>query len=155
MIRFHYFPNKTKDLTSILDIFKSIEDSIDSTKAVQHKNDVLSLLKEKLETMNFTLKQKVSVLDGKQFSVDAVNKNDKIVIKIEAGRAVVNNEFLKDIVECSLMLNVEYLVLAVCNVYKMKTGENYDFEYCYNFINTIYNSDRVSLSLKSILLIGY
>lgn len=49
------------------------------------------------------------------------------------------------------MFNVEYLVLAVKNLYR---GSN-DFEKVYTFLETLYISNRIKLPMKGILLIGY
>jgi len=87
----------------------------------------------------------------KSFYADALSKDGRIVIEVEAGRAVVNNQFLKDIFEACMMFEVEYLILAVRNLYLSSK----DFEKCYNFLETLYISNRLQLPLKGILLIGY
>jgi len=102
-------------------------------------------------------KIKVPVLFGennsvdKSFNADALSKDGRIVVEVEAGRAVVNNQFLKDIFQASLMFGVEYLVLAVRNDYK---GSD-NFSSIYTFLETVYISNRVVLPLKGILVIGY
>jgi len=50
------------------------------------------------------------------------------------------------------MINVDYLVIAVRNIYLNK---NKDFEMIAMFFDTLYSSDRFILPLKGILLIGY
>ncbi len=50
-----------------------------------------------------------------------------------------------------MMFDVEYLVLAVRNVYRT----HYDFDRVYSFLETLYISNRLHLPLKGILLIGY
>ena len=103
------------------------------------------------------LKIDVPVLFGrdneidKSFYADAISNDGKTVIEIEAGQAIDNHRFLKDIFEASMMFDVEYLVLAVRNVYRKKK----DFERIYTFIETLYISNRIQLPLKGILLIGY
>ena len=85
------------------------------------------------------------------FEVDGWHEENKVVIEIERGRAFANNQFLKDIFEVSVMVNVDYLVLAVSNLYK---GSN-DFEKICVWLETIYATNRIKLSLKGILLVGY
>lgn len=103
---------------------------------------------------------KVPVLFGKNnnidkyFNADALSKDGKIVMEIEAGRAIANNQFLKDIFEASCMFNVEYLVLAVRNIYQPLHNSK-DFELVYTFLETLYISNRIKLPMKGILLIGY
>ena len=118
-----------------------------------------------LSDSNFTVetgkkdenKIKVPVLFGlnnkidKSFNADALSADGKIVIEVEAGRAVDNNQFLKDIFQASMMFGVEYLVIAVRNDYR--GGD--DFQKIYAFLETMYISSRITLPLNGILLIGY
>jgi hypothetical protein len=87
----------------------------------------------------------------KSFDADGLSKDGKIVIEVEAGRAVVNYQFLKDVFQASMMHGVEYLVLAVRNDYR--GGD--DFQRTHSFLETLYISNRLVLPLKGIVLIGY
>ncbi len=87
----------------------------------------------------------------KSFYADALSADGRIVIEVEAGRATENYQFLKDLFEACMMFDVEYLVLAVRNVYRT----HYDFERVYSFLETLYISNRLHLPLKGILLVGY
>lgn len=75
----------------------------------------------------------------------------KTVIEIEAGRAVTNYQFLKDLFEACVMVNVEFLVIAVRKVYR----NSHDFEKVITFFETLYASNRIALPLNGILVIGY
>lgn len=71
-----------------------------------------------------------------------------------------NNQFLKDLFQACMMQDVDYLVIAVRNEYKIKTKNNmertnYDFEEVCKFFDALYASDRLQLPLKGILIIGY
>jgi len=70
---------------------------------------------------------------------------------VEAGRAVVNNQFLKDFFEACMMQDVDYVVIAVRNDYR---GNN-DFEAVCAFFEALYASQRMILPLKGVTLIGY
>tara|TARA_A100001234_G_C12479398_1_gene322834 strand:- start:358 stop:609 length:252 start_codon:yes stop_codon:yes gene_type:complete len=83
--------------------------------------------------------------------VDGWQEENKVVLEIERGRAFANYQFLKDIFEASVMVDVDYLVLAVSNLY---LGSN-DFEKICVWLETIYATNRIKLSLKGILLVGY
>ena len=50
-----------------------------------------------------------------------------------------------------MMFDVEYLVLAVRNEYRTHK----DFDIIYQFLETLYISNRLHLPLKGVLLIGY
>ncbi len=89
---------------------------------------------------------------AKSFNADAVSADGKIVIEIEAGRAIDNNQFLKDIFQACMMFEVEYLIIAVRNHYRNNSD---DFLKVFNFLETLYISNRLKLPLKGILLVGY
>ena len=73
------------------------------------------------------------------------------MLEIEAGRAESNNQFLKDIFEASVMVHIDYLVLAVRTIYINKK----DYEIIQGWLDTLYATNRIKFSLKGILLIGY
>ena len=81
------------------------------------------------------------------------------MIEVEAGRAVRNNQFLKDVFQACMMYEVEYLVIAVLNEYKFNSNGSqivaYDYKEVRTFLETLYISNRLQLPLKGILLIGY
>lgn len=168
MIQYQFFPRSrglTDEMRQIVDCFNVVNDRISSDANDLVSNDVLAVLRPHLEQIGFTVetgkskdaKIDVPVLFGvdnridKSFYADALSKDGRIVIEVEAGRAVVNNQFLKDIFEACMMFEVEYLILAVRNLYLSSK----DFEKCYNFLETLYISNRLQLPLKGILLIGY
>lgn len=167
-LKFQLFPRSvavTPDIQQVIDCFKKNFDRIDSSRFTYASDEVLSFLREDLANIDYKVeigkkddeKIKVPVLFGennsvdKSFNADALSKDGRIVVEVEAGRAVVNNQFLKDIFQASLMFGVEYLVLAVRNDYK---GSD-NFSSIYTFLETVYISNRVVLPLKGILVIGY
>jgi hypothetical protein len=93
------------------------------------------------------------------FAADALSTDHKIVIEVEAGRATRNNQFLKDIFQACMMYEIEYLVIPVLNEYTFKTNGKeqiaHDYQSIKTFLETLYISSRLQLSLKGILLIGY
>lgn len=168
MIQFQFFPRSvgiTPQIQQVVDCFFAVEAEITSSKNNLVSNDVLSLLRPKFESIGFRVelgkkdaqKIKVPVLFGlgnkvdKYFNADAVSPDGSIVVEIEAGRAVENYQFLKDIFQSSMMHGVEYLVLAVRNKYR----HHEDFSQVYAFLETLYISNRLILPLKGILLVGY
>lgn len=168
MIRFQFFPRShgiTKDVKSVIQCFQKIENEISSEHLKLNSNDVLEVLRPYLEELEYDVetgktkndKIHVPVLFGynnqidKSFNADALSKDGKIVIEVEAGRAVDNNQFLKDIFQACMMFEVEYLIIAVRNDYR---GAD-DFIKIYTFLETLYISSRLHLPLKGILLVGY
>jgi hypothetical protein len=70
---------------------------------------------------------------------------------VEAGRGVVNNQFLKDLFQACMMHGVTEFAVALRNDYR---GTN-DFERAARFFETLYASNRLKLPLEGVLLIGY
>jgi hypothetical protein len=87
----------------------------------------------------------------KCFNADAHAVSKGWVLEVEAGRAVDNNQFLKNIFQACMMHDVLHLAIAVRNNYRNSD----DFTKVENFLETLYISGRLQLPLKGILLIGY
>ena len=168
MLKYQLFPRSISILPEIKEVINCFEKNYDKIKSPENKlssNDVLKVIKPALEKINFKVeagktqidKIKIPVLFSlnnkidKFFDADAVSEDQRIVIEVEAGRAYVNNQFLKDIFQACMMPNVEYLVLAVRNDYR---GHD-DFKNIFAFLETLYINSRLQLPLKGIILIGY
>lgn len=149
----------TPELKQIVSCFEDISEQIDSEKQDNLvSNDVLKIVEPNLQAIGFKVETgktasqmiNVPVLFGRNnvadkfFNADALSNDGRIVVEVEAGRAVVNNQFLKDIFEASCMFNVEYLILAVRNTYRNSN----DFEKVYTFLETLYISNRIKLPTK-------
>ena len=174
MINYQFFPRSqgvTGEMQNVINCFNAIEKTLEDGKH-RVSNEVLALLRPHLETCGYEVEKgksredkiDVPVLFGennkidKSFYADAINKEHNIVIEIEAGRAVRNNQFLKDIFQACMMFDVEYLVIAVLNEYHINTGNgvtSHDYLEVKTFLETLYISNRLKLPLKGILLIGY
>ena len=168
MIRYQFFPRSrgvTKEIQDIIDCFKTVEDEIDSFTKNLVSNDVLAAVRPHIERLGYKVecgksneeKIDVPVLFGqdnqidKSFYADSLSADGRIVVEVEAGQATENHRFLKDIFEACMMFDVEYLVLAVRNIYR----KHDDFQRVFTFLETMYISNRLQLPLKGILLIGY
>ncbi|WP_099363781.1 hypothetical protein [Fredinandcohnia onubensis] len=168
-LNWQYFPKSDiipKDLLDIVNVFNKNHHRFDSDLFTFKSNDVLALVTEDLESLGFEVEKgkskgktiEVPVLFGpngkleKSFKADAYKSDSGIVLEVEAGRAFMNNQFLKDLFQACMMQNVDYLVIAVRNIYL----ERYkDFESIITFFDTLYASRRLTLPLKGILIIGY
>ncbi len=119
---------------------------------------ILSVLELKLKSKKKLDKIKIPVLFGlngkleKSFDADAFDMDNKTVIEIEAGRGVMNYQFLKDLFQACMMLDTNYLAIAVRKIY---LNTNHDFKTVVAFFDTLYASQRIKLPLKGILIIGY
>jgi len=155
----------TQPIAEVVDCFHTVAKEIASPENNLSSDGVLRVIRPHLEKLGYRVelgknrdqKIKVPVLFGlnntidKFFDADAISSDGKVVVEIEAGRALDNYQFLKDIFQASLMYGVEYLVVAVRNHYRgTKT-----FERIAMFVETMYISNRIQLPLRGILLIGY
>lgn len=169
MISWQHYPKSDKipnELSAVVEIFKAHESEIDSSKHGLSSDEVLLVLKKDLLRMEFRVEKgskmedriKVPVLFGrngrleKSFEVDAFQQESGTVLEVEAGRAVTNYQFLKDLFEACMMHGVNYLIIAVRNVYRTRQK---DFEIVTTHFDTLYASGRLRLPLKGILVIGY
>ena len=168
MIDWQFFP-KSKlipiHLNKVVDVFEQNVKCINSKDHKLNSNQIMSILRDELELEGFIVEKskkyndkiKVPVLFGrkgeieKYFEADAYNVELKTVIEIEAGRAVSNYQFLKDLFQACMMHEVNYLVISVRIDYR----GNPDFKNVISFFETIYASGRLTLPLKGILIIGY
>lgn len=167
-IQYQFFPKSSgvpNSLLKIVDIFKQKENQISSLKYQLPSNDVLGILSEDIEKLGYRVEKskraedkiQVPVLFGrnglleKYFEADGYNQLEQTVIEVEAGRAVTNYQFLKDIFQACVMHDVLYLVVAVRNIYRNQK----DFDMVISFLDTLYASNRMILPLKGILIIGY
>jgi len=168
MINWIFYPKSTRPpliAQKIVHVFETATDRIDSSNHDLNSNQVLELLSSGLREIGFQVEKgrkkedkiHVPVLFGqggriqKAFQADGYNADHGVVLEVEAGRGVLNYQFLKDLFEACMMSEVKYEVLAVRNTYK----KNRDFETVVTFLETLYASNRLRLPLDGVLVIGY
>ena len=168
MIRWLYYPKSNKPpniAENIVAVFESVADQIDSETQTLASNDVLASITPQLLDAGFQVetgkkaanKIHVPVLFGmngkleKSFEADAYHEDAGVVLEVEAGRGVTNNQFLKDLFQACMMHDVFYLGIAIRNNYR----GNPDFDAVVRFFDTMYASNRLQLPLKGLLVIGY
>lgn len=155
-------PNHLKD---VVEVFENNSNEINSDLFTYSSNEVLEKVALSLEKINYKVEKskksndkiKIPVLFGpngrleKYFDADGYNEMTKTVIEIEAGRAVTNYQFLKDLFQACMMHEVNFLIIAVRKTY----SKNQDFKTVITFFETLYASGRLSLPLEGVLIIGY
>lgn len=168
MINWMYYPKNMhvdKISEKIINIFVKLEPQITSKSYTYSSNEVLSVLEPDLSLNGFCVEKgkksqykiHVPVLFGlngkieKAFDADAYSLEDKYVIEVEAGRAVINYQFLKDFFEACTMFDVDRLCIAVRNKYRNTN----DFEKVCLFFDALYQSGRIGVPLKGMLIVGY
>ncbi len=163
-----YFPSSRRPpqlAQDVITAFDKVGATISSRTNTLSSNEVLRVVAPGLIAHGFVVesgkkaseKVTVPVLFGrngqlrKHFCADAYHSGEGFVVEIEAGRALSNNQFLKDLFEACMMAEVRTLCIAVRNIYSRQK----DFEYIATFFDTLYASNRLALPLEGILLIGY
>lgn len=168
MINWLYYPRSRKApplVREVIEVFQQALPAIDSMTHELNSNEVLAHVAPGLAGLGFRVetgnrtaeKIPVPVLFGlnglleKSFDADAHHESAGIVVEVEAGRGVVNNQFLKDLFQACMMAEVTEFAVAVRNRYRT----NNDFERVCRFFDTLYASNRLQLPLHGVLVIGY
>jgi len=162
-----FYPRSEKEparIAEIAAVFTAHHEDISSAKFDLNSNDVLAVVHDDLAQIGIqvesgkTKDQKIPrpvrfARNGaaeKSFEVDGWDPQSSTIIEVEAGRGVVNNQWLKDLFEAFVIPDAKYLVIAVRAEYK--GGK--DFESVATMLETLYGS-RVQIPLDGVLLIGY
>ena len=172
MLNWAYFPRSAKPPALALKVVEAFECALPAIASAKHSlpsNGVLAHVAPHLASCGFAVesgkkkdeKVHVPVLYGnngrvaKAFEADAHHVAGRFVVEVEAGRAVINNQFLKDLFQACMMDDIDYLGLAVRNIYEAAGVKNPDFERVVTFFETLYASNRMQLPLKGVLILGY
>lgn len=89
------------------------------------------------------------------YDIDGFHPEHGIVLEVEAGRGAANNADYRDLVRASLIVDAEYLVLAMMLQYKSGTQIWRSYERTREQLDAIYESERLRLPFRGILLVGY
>jgi hypothetical protein len=173
-IRWQLFPRSLIPPGAILDLvaaFQAASQDVDTPAHQLDSNEVLKAVRPHLEAAGYQVeqpgppRQKIQrpVLFGeggrpvKSFQVDAWHSGTGTVVEVEAGRAVVNHQFLKDLFEACAIQDARWLAIAVANAYHPKSQARAadDFATVTTFIDTLYASGRLALPLEGVLVVGY
>ena len=162
-------PNWVKDVVSV---FRRQRAQLDTT-TVHNKSDVaLSIIRPGLEELGFrveggaeerTIYRPVHFGEGgtpdRQYQIDSYHSELRVGLEVEAGRSIRGNAIYRDIVQTSLIVDLDYFVLAIPQHYRfnLKAKEQADkpFEYGLTVFDAIYSSGRFRLPLKGLLFVGF
>ena len=135
-------------------------------------NDVLAVLAPDLMNLGFQVeasKKKVDKLQRPVFfgengmptlryEIDGYHPEWKCGLEVEAGRGWMGNAVYRDLIQAAVMVGVEYLCLAVSNVYRYKTSgrpaTSRDYSNTRQLAESIYGHSRLRLPYN-LILIGY
>lgn len=110
---------------------------------------------EKIERPVFYGENGVAVV---RYEVDGYHPGWRCGLEIEAGRAWMGNAVYRDLIQASVMVEVEHLCLAVPNSYKYRSKQkdiaSRDYENLCNLADTLYGHSRLRLPYR-LIVIGY
>jgi hypothetical protein len=153
----------------VLEVFRRERRGIDSNVNLGVKsNDCLAIVRPGLEGLGFVVeggegvgKIKRPVLFGENgetevsYEVDGFLPKHGVVLEIEAGRGAANNADYRNLVRAGLMVDADYLVMAMMQRYVAGGQQMKSYERTRKRIDAIYASDRLRLPLRGVLLVGY
>lgn len=166
------FPNSLRpsgELRELAAVFDRHMEVISSDEHNLNSNSVLAAIADDLETNGYLVEKskraedliRMPVLFGeqgaleKEFYADAYHPGAHIVLEVEAGRAVANNQFLKDLFEACMMEDSKYLCIAVRKQYSGGGVNSQDYDRVCTFLKTLYASNRLQLPLNGVMVLGY
>lgn len=174
MVNFTYYDNGTvleddrKGLDplslSLVDMFDRHID-IHSDSQIEGKsiksNFVLKELQNDLISLGFDVEMGRNhfLTIGDYFHPDAISKDKRKIVEIEAARGYLGNQFLKDYFEACYVPGIDYLCIAVRKVYRYnyhgKQKESFDYSIIKDNYFKFLNNKQVTTNLRQLLLIGY
>ena len=151
---------------AVLEIIRADLENLDNS---EFQVEITSNGQNKLREIGFPVNEKSQTViitrpvlygdrgkEEKSYKVDAYCEKNHTILEVEGGRAFSNHQYLKDIFESCLIIDAEYLVIAVRNIArKGKKSSSCDFEEITKELNALYASDRLSLPLRGLMIIGY
>lgn len=176
-IRYSTFPRTEPPpdfISEVMFVFNEHKSEI-STGALKKgltSDQVLSKLRKGLIKIDFAVemgkrkKQKIErpVFYGEnglptvRYEIDAYHDTWKCGLEIEAGRAWMGNAVYRDLIQALVMVEVEYLILAVPNAYKYNSKKRIvvsnDYDNTINLADALYGHSRFKLPYK-LVVIGY
>jgi hypothetical protein len=176
-VRFTCFPQTQPPpsfLSSIVDIFRNHEPVISTIALAKglESDPVLKEIAADLADIGFavetakTVKAKIPrpVFYGEngvpslRYDIDAYHAAWRCGLEVEAGRAILGNAIFRDLFQAMVMTDVDYLCLAIPNVYKHKSGgRNISVKYYEKAISiaeALYGHSRVAMPY-GLTVIGY
>ena len=172
-----YYPSSAKPpdwALQFVEVVAASKDQIDSDKIAGLTSDrVLSILRPGLVALGYAVeagKKKADkierpVLFGANgrvrvpYQIDAAHDELGIIVEIEAGRGARGNAIYRDLVRCSLIVEMSFLVLGAAVHYRhQSSGKGVDvpsFRQALDLLDAVYASGRLRLPFEGVLLFGY
>jgi hypothetical protein len=174
--RYIYFPRWQAApawVAQVVQVFAVQQPAIDTATLANTSDVVLQLVRPGLETLGFQVeagklrenKLFRPVFFGengqpeRQYQIDSYHPQERIALEVEAGRSTMGNAIYRDIMQMSLLVDVDYAVVAVPVAYRYQSGGRVttadSYRECRAILDAIYGGRRLELPFKGFLLIGY
>lgn len=176
-IRFSTFPRTIPPpefVRSVVDVFAAHESQIATAeRKTELKSDrVLAILHDGLVELGFDVEagkrqsQKINrpVFFGEngaprlQYEIDAYHPEWRCGLEIEAGRAWKGNAIYRDMIQALIMVQVDFLILAVANKYRYKMNgravASPDYENTVSVADAVFGHTRFTFPYN-LAVIGY
>jgi hypothetical protein len=176
-IRFSTFPQTEPPpffVSELVGIFQAHEAQITTLNLDKGltSDEVLGILREDLKGVGFEVEggkrkeQKIErpVFYGEngvpvvRYQIDAYHSQWRCALEVEAGRAWMGNAVYRDLIQASIMVNVDHLVLAVPLTYKYMNASRHaisnDYENTRALAAALYGHTRLKLPYNLVVL-GY
>ena len=173
-IRWQVFPRNrvASDLIrAVVNAFESELGKIGTPENGLKSNEVLAVVRPRLEELNFLVEGsgKVArpVLFGendrptKTYNVDGYHESTGTVLEVEAGQAVENNRFAIDLLKAISIQGANHLVMAIPASYhpeRLKSAvkpPKREFDEVVKVLDALFSAGRIQLPLTSVVVIGY
>ena len=93
-----------------------------------------------------------------QYEVDAWHPEWRAGLEIEAGRAWMGNAIYRDLIQALVMVEMDYLLLAVPQAYRYKAGGRVtiskDYKNTVSVCQALYGHSRITMPF-SLCVVGY
>lgn len=176
-IRFSTFPRTQQPNDFVFDVVKLFDDHFDEIGTLQRRkgltsDEALAILRQDLVGLGFVVeagkraseKIKRPVFFGEnsqpdlQYEVDAWHSGWRAGLEVEAGRAWMGNAIYRDLIQALVMVEMDYLFLAVPQAYRYKAGgketASKDYDNTVSVAQALFGHTRISMPF-SLCVIGY
>lgn len=176
-VRFSTFPRTESPpyfVGEVVNLFRAHESEISTIELTKGftSDGVLARLRKDLVALGFDVeasklskdKIKRPVFFGEnavpdlQYEIDAFHREWKCGLEIEAGRAWMGNAVYRDLIQALVMVDLDYLILAVPNSYRYQSGgkqvSSKDYENSVSVADALFGHNRVRLPYR-LTIIGY
>src|SRR5258708_4095199 len=94
----------------------------------------------------------------RQYQIDAYHPAHRLALEVEAGRSTAGNAIYRDLIQMSLLVDVDYAAVAVPVAYRYATESRQHhtqpYRHCRSILEAIYGGRRLGLPFQGLLLIG-